>query len=311
MADARDDDVIGPRVGIRVRLSGEDGDRRPSRRLRATMGGRHDLAEPARDDRAAALGQQATDLLGLRDSIRSAADDCDLLRFHRAIVGADAASARLMTDVSALYGLRLRTPRLELRLGSRAELEALAEVAKAGIHPPDEMPFAVPWTDASADPGFVTAFVAHHEQTLAAWTPEEWRLNLLAFHEGAPVGAQALRANGYSVKRTVDTGSWLGAPSQGGGLGTEMRAAVLELAFDCLGARSARSGWLEGGAAQSAGVSARLGYREVGTHVERPRGEPVVHHDLLLKRADWTCPIRVELEGVGGCLALFGAAPSP
>ena len=215
-----------------------------------------------------------------------------------------------MTDASALYGLRLRTPRLELRLGSRAELEALAEVAKAGIHPPDEMPFAVPWTDASDDPGFVTDFVAHHEQTLAAWTPEEWRLNLLAFHDGAPVGSQALRGTGFWVDRTVDTGSWLGAASQGRGLGTEMRAAVLELAFGYLDARAAQSGWLEGGAAQSAGVSARLGYREVGSHLERPRGEPVVHHDLLLTRSDWTCPIRVEVEGVDACLALFGVAPS-
>ena len=214
-----------------------------------------------------------------------------------------------MTDVSALYGLRLGTPRLELRLGSRAELEALAEVAKAGIHPPDEMPFAVAWTDASDDPGFVTDFVAHHEQTLAAWSPEEWRLNLLAFHAGLPVGVQALRATGFSVDRTVDTGSWLGSASQGRGLGTEMRAAVLELAFGSLGARAAQSGWLEGGAAQSAGVSARLGYREVRTHLERPRGEPVVHHDLLLTRSDWTCPVRVDIEGVEACLALFGAAP--
>lgn len=215
-----------------------------------------------------------------------------------------------MTDVSALYGLRLHTPRLELRLGSRAELKTLAEVAKAGIHAPDEMPFAVPWTDASADPGFVTDFVSHHEQTLAAWTPEDWRLNLVAFHDGAPVGSQALRATSFSVDRTVDTGSWLGSASQGRGLGTEMRAAVLELAFGRLGARAAQSGWLEGGAAQSAGVSARLGYREVGTHLERPRGESVVHHDLLLARSDWTCPIRVEVEGVDACLALFGAAPS-
>jgi len=212
--------------------------------------------------------------------------------------------------VAALYGIRLCTPRLELRLGSRAELEALAEVAKAGIHPPDEMPFAVAWTDASDDPRFVTDFVAHHEQTLAAWSPEEWRLNLLAFHAGLPVGVQALRATGFSVDRTVDTGSWLGSASQGRGLGTEMRAAVLELAFGSLGARAAQSGWLEGGAAQSAGVSARLGYREVGTHLERPRGESVVHHDLLLARSDWTCPIRVEVEGVHACLALFGAAPS-
>ena len=207
----------------------------------------------------------------------------------------------------ALDGLRLRTPRLELRLGSRAELEALAEVAKAGIHPPDEMPFAVPWTDASGDPGFVTDFVTHHEQVLAAWTPEEWRLNLLAFHEGVPVGSQALRAADFATERVVDTGSWLGAASQGRGLGTEMRVAVLELAFGCLGARAAKSGWLEGGAAQSAGVSARLGYREVGTHLERPRGEPVAHHDLVLDVADWSCPYPVEIVGAEPCLPLFGA----
>ena len=212
-----------------------------------------------------------------------------------------------MTDVSALYGLRLGTPRLELRLGCRAELEALAEVAKAGIHPPHEMPFAVPWTDASGDPDFVTDFVAHHEETLAAWAPEEWRLNLLAFHDGRPVGSQALRATGFSVDHTVDTGSWLGIASQGRGLGTEMRVAVLELAFGCLGARAARSGWLEGGAAQSAGVSARLGYREVGTHVERPRGDPVAHHDLVLDVAEWARPFAVEIVGAEPCLPLFGA----
>ncbi len=212
-----------------------------------------------------------------------------------------------MTDVSALYGLRLDTPRLELRLGGRAELEALAEVAKAGIHPPDEMPFAVPWTDGSRDPGFVADFVAHHEEALAAWSHDEWRLNLLAFHEGAPVGSQALRASGFPVDRTVDTGSWLGRASQGRGLGTEMRAAVLELAFRCLGARTARSGWLESGAAHSARVSARLGYREVGMHVEHPRGEPIAHHDLVLEAGEWSSPFAVGIEGVEPCLPLFGA----
>lgn len=213
-----------------------------------------------------------------------------------------------MTGVDALYGLLLRTPRLELRLGSPDELEALAEVATAGIHPPDEMPFAVPWTDASADPDFVTGFVAHHAQALAAWRPDEWRLNLLAFRGSTPVGSQALRATGFSADRIVDTGSWLGVASQGHGLGTEMRAAVLELAFGRLGARSARSGWLESGAAQSAAVSARLGYREVGTHLEHVRGAPVRHHDLVLEAGDWRCPVAVELDGVEPCLPLFGAS---
>jgi RimJ/RimL family protein N-acetyltransferase len=213
-----------------------------------------------------------------------------------------------VTDVSALRGLRLRTPRLELRLGDRSELEALARVAVAGIHPPDQMPFAVAWTDAIGQPGFVEGFVAFHEQALADWGPGRWTLNLLAFQGHAPVGTQGIGATRFATERTVETGSWLGAPHQGQGLGTEMRAAVLELAFGPLGALAARSGWLEGGAAQSARVSARLGYRETGTHVKQPRGEPVVHHDLLLERAAWRCPVPVVLEGVEPCLPLFGAA---
>jgi RimJ/RimL family protein N-acetyltransferase len=211
-----------------------------------------------------------------------------------------------VTDVSALHGLRLRTPRLTLRLAARAELEALAAVAAGGIHPPDEMPFAVPWTDAAGAPGFVEEFVRFHAAALETWAPDAWALNLLAFADGGPVGVQSISATAFPAERSVDTGSWLGAASQGRGLGTEMRAAVLELAFAALGARVARSGWLESGAAQSAAVSARLGYREVGAHLEHPRGVPVVHHDLVLDRADWTCPVAVELVGIDACLPLFG-----
>ena len=50
-------------------------------------------------------------------------------------------------NTEALAALRLRTPRLELRLADEAELCELFAVAQAGIHPPDEMPFAVAWTD--------------------------------------------------------------------------------------------------------------------------------------------------------------------
>jgi RimJ/RimL family protein N-acetyltransferase len=213
-----------------------------------------------------------------------------------------------VTDVSALRALRLRTPRLELRLGDRSELEALALVAVAGIHPPEEMPFAVAWTDTSNEPGFVEGFVGFHEAALAAWDPDDWMLNLLAFENGEPRGTQSIGAKRFAADGTVETGSWLGATHQGKGLGTEMRAAVLELAFGPLGAVAARSGWSEGGAGQSARVSARLGYRETGTHLLRPRDEPVVHHDLLLERDAWRCPIAVELDGVAPCLPLFGLA---
>lgn len=48
-----------------------------------------------------------------------------------------------------LYGLRLRTPRLELRLPELELLDDLASVAVDGVHPPADMPFTAPWTDAS------------------------------------------------------------------------------------------------------------------------------------------------------------------
>ncbi len=46
-----------------------------------------------------------------------------------------------------LYGLRITTPRLELRVPDDEDAVALFEAARAGIHPAGEMPFGVPWTD--------------------------------------------------------------------------------------------------------------------------------------------------------------------
>ncbi|MBV8081300.1 MAG: GNAT family N-acetyltransferase, partial [Actinobacteria bacterium] len=54
-----------------------------------------------------------------------------------------------MVDLSPLFGLRITTPRLELRFPTLDELVELANVARAGVHPPDTMPFRVAWTDAS------------------------------------------------------------------------------------------------------------------------------------------------------------------
>jgi RimJ/RimL family protein N-acetyltransferase len=209
-------------------------------------------------------------------------------------------------NIRPLYGLRLRTPRLELRLGSRDELLELAKVAQSGIHPPEEMPFLVPWTDGSGEPTFVDDFVAFHKAALRDWTPGRWTLNLLTFFQGRPVGSQGMGADAFAEYRVVDTGSWLGQPFQRQGLGTEMRAAVLELALRKLGAVAATSGSIFGNES-SKRVSEKLGYRIVGTSTVAPRGEPVTAHDLRLEREDWRCPFDVQLEGAEPCLPLFGA----
>ena len=216
-------------------------------------------------------------------------------------------------NVKPLYGLRLRTPRLELRLGSRDELVELGQLAREGIHPPAEMPFEVPWTDRSEEPTFVEDFVAYHEETLRRWRPEEWSLNLLAFHHGRPVGSQSVRAEAFGEAREVDTGSWLGLAFQRQGLGTEMRAAVLELAFRGLGAQTATSGSIFGNES-SKRVSEKLHGRRDGH--DRPAGEAGLEARPPPRARGVALPVRHRARGrralpaaVQGYLSFFRAAP--
>jgi RimJ/RimL family protein N-acetyltransferase len=204
-------------------------------------------------------------------------------------------------DVSPLLGLRLRTPRLELRLPTRPELETLREVALTGIHPSEFMPFSIAWTD---DPA-LSDFVAYHELQRRDWSVEDWQLELGVWLEGELVGTQGVGSERFAETRTVGTGSWLGERFQGRGAGTEMRTAVLELAFRGLGAELARSGAIDGNAA-SLRVSEKLGYRIAGRSMVAPRGVEVGHTDLELRRKDWRPPFPVEIAGLEPCLPLFG-----
>lgn len=200
-----------------------------------------------------------------------------------------------------LWQLRLRTERLELRLPTEEELVELFDVAEAGIHPPEQMPFFVPWTDDLR----LDAFLEFHRGAWESWRPEKWTLNLITFLDGRPIGSQGIEAEDFAATREFQTGSWLGAPHQGHGLGTEQRAAVLELGFRGLGAQAALSGSLVHNIS-SQRVSEKLGYRVTGTRTVAPRGEPVEHYDYRLERADWRSPIPVEIEGLEACLPLFG-----
>jgi RimJ/RimL family protein N-acetyltransferase len=169
------------------------------------------------------------------------------------------------------------------------------------------MPFGVAWTDDSDRPGFVDEGIEHHEARLREWQPDDWTLNLIAFYRGRPVGVQTVRGERFAERRTVDTGSWLGRAFQGEGLGTEMRAAALHLAFRDLGATLATSGAIEGNR-QSLGVSRKLGYEIVGSHVVSPRGAPLEHTDLELRRENFRSPVEVEIVALEPLLPLFGAA---
>ena len=72
-----------------------------------------------------------------------------------------------------LFGLVLRSARLELRSPTDDDLPALLEVARAGIHDPATMPFAVAWTDLRGD-AFDQGFLQFHWGTRASWKVEAW-----------------------------------------------------------------------------------------------------------------------------------------
>jgi RimJ/RimL family protein N-acetyltransferase len=206
---------------------------------------------------------------------------------------------------TALMDVRVRTPRLELRLPTNDEITELYRVAEAGIHPPEEMPFFVPWTDTLNE----ADFVAYHREGQESWSPDLWRCNFVTFLDGRPIGSQGIEAKEFADERTVETGSWLGEAFQGRGYGFEQRAAVLEFAFSGLGARAATSGALVHNV-PSQRISEKLGYRVTGTREVAPRGEQVLHYDYRIEQDEWCCPIPVAIENLEAALPLFGVTRS-
>ena len=207
-----------------------------------------------------------------------------------------------------LFGLVLRSARLELRPPTDDDLPALLEVARAGIHDPATMPFAIAWTDVRGD-AFDHGFLQYHWGTRASWTVDTWSLPFTVFLDGQPIGTQDVRATNLLTERAIDTGSWLGLPWQGRGYGTEMRAAVLAFAFDHLGVVIARSAALDGNGA-SRRVSMKLGYRPDGFDEIAPRGTPVRQERFVVDHASFDRgPWPLTVEGFDGCRAMFGLEP--
>ena len=135
----------------------------------------------------------------------------------------------------------LRTPRLELRPDDDAGLLELVDVAYAGVHPPERD--AVP---ARRGPTPIRATSAAgccstSGRSGPRWRPERWALHFLVRRRrpGDRHAEPDRRAASACCVRSAPAPGWAG--STRAGLGTEMRAAVLQFAFDHLGAQRARS----------------------------------------------------------------------
>jgi len=200
------------------------------------------------------------------------------------------------------------TPDLELRLASPSDLDTLAGLAADGVHEPGVQPFAFPWTDTPPAERAMST-VQFHWRQWGAWRPENWSLDLVVLHEGIVVGTQGMSGRDFAVLREVSTGSWLGLPHQGKGIGTQMRAAVLHLAFAGLGARYATSGAFADNHASLA-VSRKLGYADDGIELHVSRGRAVTSYRLRLDLETWqrTQSVPVTIHGLEPCLPMFGLA---
>ena len=221
------------------------------------------------------------------------------------------ASPFTLRDLWPLYDLRLTTGDLVLRYPTEAELPSFADVIEAGIHPPDEMPFGIAWTDVPAARRNVDSY-QWWLGSRGRWSPQAWVLTMGVWEGDRPAGFQDLRADDFLVNRTVTTGSWLGRAFQGRGIGRAMRQAILTLAFDHLGAEVAETeAFLDNPASNH--VSVAVGYEPNGYGRLAPRGAPRETQRFRLTRDGWRARERpaVSVEGLEPALPLFGLGSDP
>jgi RimJ/RimL family protein N-acetyltransferase len=206
-----------------------------------------------------------------------------------------------------LFDLVVRTPHLTVRyLDDDLALE-LATLAAAGIHDPERMPFAMPWTDVPSPELERNAF-RFYWRSRAETAPESWSLQFAVLEGNDVVGSTNLLASAFPVVRTFETGSWLGRRFQGRGLGTELRIATLHLGFLGLDALAATTAAFDDNPA-SLGVTRKLGYEPNGVGLHARRGTRAQSHRFLMTRRHFLDHVRrddVEIDGDAAVRELLG-----
>jgi RimJ/RimL family protein N-acetyltransferase len=140
-----------------------------------------------------------------------------------------------------LFNLRIRNARVEIRLATDDDLDALARLAFARCprSSDDAIPKAMDRRTVAPARARVTPVGLESSRGVAT---ESWTFNGAVVVDGEVVGVQDASAEHFADRRAVKTGSWLGREFQGRGIGTAMREAMLAFVFDGLGAESAISG---------------------------------------------------------------------
>jgi RimJ/RimL family protein N-acetyltransferase len=203
--------------------------------------------------------------------------------------------------------VEIRTPRLTLAGASDELLERLVPLVRAGVADAEPWPFDDPTSFYLDNPEREWQWLRSIWTGRGRVSPDAWRLYFAVLVDGDAVGLQSLTGTNFTRFGTVTSFSWLGPGHRGQGLGKEMRAAILQLAFAGLGAREAGSDAFVDNEASN-GVSRALGYEPNGTDWDTRRGEPAQIQQWRLTRDAWERVRRddIELTGVEKCLPVLG-----
>ena len=206
-----------------------------------------------------------------------------------------------------LFDLRVVTPRIELRYVDDSLGVQLAQLAAKGIHDPDFMPFAMPWTDARS-PLLERNSMQWFWRCRAETSPSRFHMPLAVVVDGVVAGTTSLEAHDFPILRQFESGSWLGRQFQGQGLGKELRRATLHLGFAGFGATLATTtAFFDNG--PSLGVTRSLGYTATG--VGRKVRRDVSTDSMLFEmtRDHWQQHLRaddISIHHLDACLPLLG-----
>ncbi|GGO31745.1 GNAT family N-acetyltransferase [Deinococcus humi] len=198
--------------------------------------------------------------------------------------------------------LKVITPKLELRGATDALLTQLLPIVREGVAERQPDPFDDPMSLYDDNP------VRERKWLQAIWRgrgtvrPDAWRLYFVVMLGEEAVGMQDLIGVNFDTFRTVTSFSWLAPGARQQGLGREMRAAILHLAFEGFGAAQASSEAFFDNVASNR-VSEALGYQANGHDWATRRGEPAVLNRWRLTRDVWALDRRsnIELVGVEAC----------
>jgi RimJ/RimL family protein N-acetyltransferase len=204
-----------------------------------------------------------------------------------------------------MFDIRLTTSDLELRHLTEADLGALASITPEDA---EQDPSLLSYDGLDGTTNRAVAVHQDYWRARGSWRPESWVLNFGVFRGGALVGHQGLEGEDFPTLRTVDSSSFLAVHVRGQGLGKQMRAAVLALAFGALEARFAvTAAWTDNQA--SLGVSRALGYVDNGVTTHRRGEEAGEMTQLRLTRERWLASgwaDRVAVSGADRSMPYFG-----